>query len=31
LLFHLGVELGDADERPVWNPESYRRIVEPGR
>jgi Zn-dependent M28 family amino/carboxypeptidase len=27
LLFYLGVEIGNADERPRWNPESYRQIV----
>ncbi|HXE58073.1 MAG TPA: M20/M25/M40 family metallo-hydrolase [Gemmatimonadales bacterium] len=28
LLFYLGQEIGNAPERPKWNPESYRRIVE---
>ena len=27
LLFWLGLEVADADERPTWNPESYREIV----
>jgi hypothetical protein len=27
LIFYLGVEVGNADERPQWNPESYERIV----
>ena len=27
LLFHLGLEIGNADSRPRWNPESYERIV----
>jgi Zn-dependent M28 family amino/carboxypeptidase len=27
LLFHLGMEVANADERPRWNPESYKRIV----
>jgi peptidase M28-like protein len=33
LLYYLGREIGDAPERPKWNPESYREIVEgpPGR
>jgi hypothetical protein len=30
LLFYLGVEIGNADERPQWNPESYERIVSDG-
>lgn len=30
LLFYLGVEVANADERPDWNPESYRQIVSPG-
>jgi hypothetical protein len=30
LLFYLGVEVGNADERPKWNPESYGRIVSDG-
>jgi Zn-dependent M28 family amino/carboxypeptidase len=28
LVFYLGMEIANADERPVWNPESYRRIVQ---
>ncbi|HXF95202.1 MAG TPA: M20/M25/M40 family metallo-hydrolase [Gemmatimonadales bacterium] len=28
LVFHLGLEIANAPERPRWNPESYRRIVE---
>jgi Zn-dependent M28 family amino/carboxypeptidase len=28
LLFYLGMEIADADERPTWDPESYRQIVE---
>ena len=28
LLFHTGRAIGDAAERPKWNPESYKRIVE---
>jgi Zn-dependent M28 family amino/carboxypeptidase len=27
LLFHLGLEVANARERPRWNPESYRQIV----
>ena len=27
LLFYLGVEIANADERPRWNPESYDEIV----
>ncbi|MGH7699467.1 MAG: M20/M25/M40 family metallo-hydrolase [Gemmatimonadales bacterium] len=30
LVFYLGLELANAAERPRWNPESYRRIVQPG-
>lgn len=31
LVFLLGAEIADRDERPEWNPESYREIVlEPG-
>lgn len=30
LMFYLGVEVADADERPKWNPESYRQIVTGG-
>jgi len=28
LVFYLGLEVANAAERPKWNPESYRRIVE---
>ncbi len=28
LMFYLGQEVGNAPERPKWNPESYRRIVQ---
>ncbi|MEJ2540074.1 MAG: M20/M25/M40 family metallo-hydrolase [Gemmatimonadota bacterium] len=28
LLFYLGLAVADADERPTWDPDSYRRIVE---
>jgi len=28
LLYYLGREIGDAPERPKWNPQSYREIVE---
>lgn len=28
LVFYLGQEIGNATERPKWNPESYDRIVE---
>lgn len=27
LVYYLGMDIGNADERPQWNPESYRRIV----
>jgi Zn-dependent M28 family amino/carboxypeptidase len=30
LLYHLGSAVADADERPRWDPESYRSIVEGG-
>lgn len=30
LVFYLGVDIGDADEKPRWNPESYQRIVSDG-
>lgn len=30
LLFYLGVEVANADERPKWNPESYKQIVSDG-
>ena len=29
LLYYLGHALGDAADRPVWKPESYRKIVDP--
>lgn len=28
LLYHLGRDIADAPERPKWNPESYREIVD---
>ncbi|HEY7026770.1 MAG TPA: M20/M25/M40 family metallo-hydrolase [Gemmatimonadales bacterium] len=28
LLFYLGQEVGNAPERPKWNPDSYKKIVE---
>ena len=28
LLYYLGRDIGDAPERPKWNPDSYREIVE---
>lgn len=31
LVFYLGLEIANAAERPKWNPESYRQIVEEGR
>jgi hypothetical protein len=31
LLFFLGLDLANAAERPKWNPESYRQIVEQAR
>lgn len=30
LIFYLGLELGNAPERPQWNPESYAEIVDMG-
>jgi len=30
LIFHLGLTVADADDRPVWDPEAYRRVVEEG-
>ena len=30
LVFYLGVDIGNAPERPKWNPESYARIVSDG-
>ncbi|MBL8985333.1 MAG: M28 family peptidase [Gemmatimonadetes bacterium] len=29
LVFHLGQEIGNAPNRPKWNPESYKKIVSP--
>ena len=29
LLFYLGLEIADAAGRPRWDPESYKRVVEP--
>ncbi len=29
LVFYLGAEVANAPERPKWNPDSYRTIVEP--
>ena len=31
LVFYLGLEVGNADEKPEWNPESYQRIVSQDR
>jgi Zn-dependent M28 family amino/carboxypeptidase len=28
LVFYLGLEIANAAERPKWNPESYRQIVQ---
>lgn len=30
LIYHLGRRVADEDERPEWDPEAYRRIVETG-
>jgi len=30
LMFYLGLEVANADERPQWDPESYAEIVRPG-
>jgi len=30
LMFYLGLELGNAPERPAWDPDSYREIVDMG-
>lgn len=30
LVFYLGLDVAQADNRPVWNPESYQSIVEGG-
>ena len=29
LVFYLGLELANADQKPKWNPQSYREIVKP--
>ena len=29
LVFYLGLELANAKDKPKWNPESYRKVVEP--
>ncbi len=31
LIFHVALEIANADEKPRWNPESYQQIVEVGR
>ena len=31
LVFYLGVDIGNAPDRPKWNPESYQRIVSDDR
>ena len=31
LVFYLGLEVANAAERPRWNPESYKQIVQTGR
>jgi Zn-dependent M28 family amino/carboxypeptidase len=31
LIFYLGAELGEAEARPTWNADSFRRIVRGGR
>ncbi len=30
LIFHLGLEVADADERPEWDQAAYRRVVQEG-
>jgi len=30
LIYHLGVEVAEADSRPEWDPEAYERVVEEG-
>ena len=30
LIFYLGLEIAERDDKPRWNPESYRQIVAPG-
>ncbi len=29
LIYHVGLAVANAPERPKWNPESYKRIVMP--
>lgn len=31
LLFYLGLEIANADERPAWDPEAYERVVQTPR
>lgn len=31
LVFYLGLEIANQDERPAWDPEAYERVVEPPR
>jgi Zn-dependent M28 family amino/carboxypeptidase len=31
LVYYLGLEVANRDERPQWDPESYRQIVRTGR
>ncbi|MEN8145454.1 MAG: M28 family peptidase [Gemmatimonadota bacterium] len=31
LIFFLGLEVANADERPVWDPDAYERVVEGGQ
>jgi hypothetical protein len=31
LVFYLGLEIANATQKPTWNPESYREIVQQGR
>ena len=28
LVFHLGLDVANQDERPSWDPEAYERVVE---
>ncbi len=28
LIFHLGRRVADTDERPAWDPNAYRRVVQ---
>ena len=30
LMFYLGLELGNADDRPQWDPASFEEIVDMG-